>query len=271
MPELPEVETIVRGLQHRSVGQKIVRVKVSLPKIIRGDKERFVSLIEGASIEEVRRQGKIIILGLSNGMSILVHLKLTGQLLYISQDVPADRHTHLVFSLSGGEELRYVDLRQFGYFLLTETSEIFHLPQLSALGPDPLKISLDEFKGLISKRSGRIKSLLLNQSFLAGIGNIYADEILHLSGIHPLQQAHILSESKIKRLHQAIREVLARTIKYRGSSVSDYLDLAGQEGNYQRFHQVYQREGKPCLTCQAKIARLKIGNRSSYFCPNCQS
>ena len=270
MPELPEIETIVRGLQQQIVGQKIVRVKVNLAKIVRGDKERFASLIEGASIFEVRRQGKIIILGLSNGMSILVHLKLTGQLHCTLPEKPAIKHTHLVFDLSGGEELRYVDLRQFGYFLLTKTSEISHLPQLSALGPDPLKISLDEFKGLISKRSGRIKSLLLNQSFLAGIGNIYADEILHLSGIHPLQPAHLLSEPKIKRLHQAIREVLTRAIEYRGSSVSDYLDSNGQEGSYQRFHRVYRREGKPCLACQAKIARLKIGNRSSYFCPNCQ-
>lgn len=273
MPELPEVETIVRGLQQYLVGQKIVRARVNLPKIIRGDKESFVSLIEGASIEieEVRRQGKIIILGLSNGMSILIHLKLTGQLLYTLPKKPVVKHTHLVFSLSGGKELRYVDLRQFGYFLLTATSQLSRLRELSILGPEPLEISSNELKRLISKRKARIKSLLLNQSFLAGIGNIYADEILHLSGINPLQPAHMLNDPKIKRLHQAIRKVLTRAIKYRGSSVSDYLDLAGQEGSYQRFHQVYQREGKPCLTCQAKITRLKIGNRSSYFCPNCQS
>lgn len=270
MPELPEVETIVQGLRERIVGSKIVRIKINLPKIIRGNEEKFVSIVEGASIKEVGRRGKVIILGLSNGMSILVHLKLSGQLLCTLPEKPAIKHTHLVFNLSGGEELRYIDLRQFGYFLLTESSEIFHLPQLSTLGPEPLEVSLDEFQRLISKRKTRIKSLLLNQSFLAGIGNIYADEILHLSGIHPLRPVHTLSTLEVKKLYQAIREVLTEAIKYRGSSVSDYLDLAGQEGSYQRFHRVYQRQEEPCRTCQTKIARLKIGNRSSHFCPNCQ-
>lgn len=271
MPELPEVETIIRGLRQKIVGQEIIGIGVNLLKIVRGKKKKFISLAEGARIQEIRRRGKIILIDLSNGMSLLIHLKLTGQLIYARPKEPMAKHTHLIFNLSNGRQLRYIDLRQFGYFLLAKTSQLSQLPQLKDLGPDPLKVSLDEFKKLLSKRRGRIKSLLLNQMFLAGIGNIYADEALHRAKIHPLQPAHTLSSSKVKRLHQAIREVLTEAIKQKGSSVSDYVDSSGQDGNYQKFHRVYQREGKPCLACQTKIARLKIGNRSSYFCPNCQS
>ncbi len=270
MPELPEVETIVRGLQQKIIGQKIVRVRVILPKIIQMDAKKFIHLVQGVCIREVNRRGKVIIIGFSNRMSLLVHLKLTGQLIDTVPEEPLDKHTHLIFELSGGRQLRYLDLRQFGYLLLVETAQLSHLRQLNLLGPDPLKISLNEFRKLISTRAGRIKSLLLNQSFLAGIGNIYADEILHRARIHPLQSAKILGDFRVERLYEAIKEVLTGAIEYKGSSISDYVDSNGNKGNYQSFHQVYQREGKPCFTCGNKIARLKIGNRSSYFCLNCQ-
>lgn len=270
MPELPEIETIVRELQQKIIGQKIVSVRIILPKIIKMDAKEFISLVEGVYIQEVKRRGKIIIILLSNGMSLLVHLKLTGQLIDTAPEEPLNKHTHLIFELSGGRHLRYFDLRQFGYFLLAETAQLPRLRQLNLLGPDPLKISLNEFRKLISTRAGRIKSLLLNQSFLAGIGNIYADEILHRARIHPLQSAKTLSDSRIEILYEAIKEVLIKAIEYKGSSVSDYVDSNGNKGNYQKFHQVYQREGKPCFTCTNKIARLKISNRSSYFCLDCQ-
>lgn len=270
MPELPEVETIIRGLQQQLIGLKIVRIRVILPKVIREDKERFVSLLKGASVQGIKRRGKIILIALSNKMTILVHLKLSGQIIYTSPEKPSSKHTHLIFDLSDGNQLRYIDPRQFGYFLLINNSELSQIRQLTTLGPDPLKISLDDFKERISKRKGRIKSLLLNQSFLAGIGNIYADEILHQAQIHPLEPAQTISIPQIEKLYQSIKEILTEAIKQKGSSIRDYLDSSGQEGGYQKLHQVYQREGKPCFTCQTKIARLKIGSRSSYFCPNCQ-
>lgn len=267
MPELPEVETIIRGLQQQLVGLKIVRIRVNLPKVIRrGD----ISLLKGAAIQGISRRGKIILITLSNKITILVHLKMSGQIIYTSSEKPATKHTHLIFELSDGNQLRYIDPRQFGYFLLIKNSELSQIRPLTTLGPDPLKISLDDFKERISKRKGRIKSLLLNQSFLAGIGNIYADEILHQAQIHPLKPAQNISVPQIERLYQASKEILTEAIERKGSSIRDYLDSSGQEGNYQKLHQAYQREGKPCLTCQTKIARLKIGGRSSYFCPNCQ-
>ncbi|MFH1824170.1 MAG: bifunctional DNA-formamidopyrimidine glycosylase/DNA-(apurinic or apyrimidinic site) lyase [Candidatus Firestonebacteria bacterium] len=267
MPELPEVETIVRGLQKQIVGKKIVGVKVILPKIVRGDAGDFITFVSGATIQKVWRRGKMIVINLSKGRSLLIHLKLTGQLLYISKDAPVTKHTHLVFKLSTGQQLHYLDVRQFGYFCLADTSLV---EGLTPAGLEPLKISLNKFKKIIQSKKARMKSLLLNQSFLAGIGNIYADEILHKAHIHPLQHAHTLSQIQITRLYRNIKEVLKKAIKYRGSSVSDYVDSGGQKGNYQRYHRVYRRAGKPCFTCQKKIVRIKIGGRSSYFCPNCQ-
>ncbi|MEW6609469.1 MAG: bifunctional DNA-formamidopyrimidine glycosylase/DNA-(apurinic or apyrimidinic site) lyase [bacterium] len=270
MPELPEVETIVRGLQQQIIGQKIIKVSVHLPKIIKQETKEFASQLKDTQIQGISRRGKMIIITLSNNLSLLIHLKLSGQIVYTSPRSPMANHTHLVIELSGGNQLRYIDLRQFGYVILTKTSILSELTQLAGLGDEPLKISLSDFKRLISTKKGRIKSLLLNQSFLAGIGNIYADESLHLARIHPLQLASTLTQSQIKILYQSIRNVLSAAILYRGSSISNYVDSSGQEGGYQRFHRVYQREGQVCVTCQEKISRVKIGGRSSYFCPHCQ-
>lgn len=268
MPELPEVETIVNGLQGQIVGKKIVGVRVILPKIIRGKERDFITLIPETPIQMVRRRGKMMVIDLAGGRSILVHLKLTGQLVFSSSDAPVAKHTHLILELSDGYQLRYLDMRQFGYLCLTDVSMV---QKLTPSGAEPLEILGDEFKKLLPSRKARIKPFLLNQSFIAGIGNIYADEILHRAGIHPLQLTHTLSETQIIRLYQSMQQVLRQAIEHRGSSISDYVDSNDQKGNYQRYHQVYQREGQPCLTCREKIARIKIGGRSSYFCPNCQN
>ncbi|MFH1096507.1 MAG: zinc finger domain-containing protein [Candidatus Desantisbacteria bacterium] len=192
---------------------------------------------------------------------------MSGQLVYSSTELPVTKHTHLILELSDGYQLRYLDVRQFGYLCLAEISMV---QGLTPSGAEPLEISGDEFKGLMPSRRTRIKPLLLDQSFLAGIGNIYADEILHKTGIHPLQHSHTLSETQIAKLYQAMQEILSQAIEQKGSSISDYVDLNGQKGNYQRYHHVYQRQGQPCLTCQREITRIKIGGRSSHFCPNCQ-
>ena len=267
MPELPEVETIIRGLQKQIVGKKIVDVKVILPRIIRGEAGDFITLVSGTTILKVWRRGKMIVIDLSTQRSILIHLKLTGQVIHIPSDAPVIRHTHLILELSNGYQLRYLDLRQFGYLCLTDTSIVW---ELTPSGQDPLEISEDEFKALMQSRKARIKPLLLNQSFIAGIGNIYADEILHKAGIHPLQHTHTLSQMQITKLYQAMQEILRQAIEQKGSSIRDYVDSSGQQGDYQRYHHVYQRQGQPCLTCHTEIAQIKIGGRSSHFCPRCQ-
>lgn len=267
MPELPEVETIVRGLQKQIVGKKIIGVRVLLPKIVRGGERDFTTLVSGTTIQKVWRRGKMIVFDLSAERSILIHLKLTGQVVYISADAPIVKHTHIILELSDGQQLRYLDLRQFGYLCLTDASMI---AGLTPSGAEALEISGDEFNRMMQSRKARIKPLLLNQSFLAGIGNIYADEILHRAKIHPLQHTSTLNKAQITKLYQAMQEVLRQAIEQRGSSISDYVDSSGQKGNYQRYHQVYQRQGQPCFTCQERISRIKIGGRSSHFCPYCQ-
>lgn len=267
MPELPEVETIVRGLQEQIVGKKIVGIKVILPKIVRGDAGDFITLVSGTIIQKAWRRGKMLVIDLSSERSILIHLKLSGQLVFSLSDAPVAKHLHLILELSDDYQLRYLDVRQFGYFCLTKTSMV---QGLTPTGSEPLEILWDEFKGLIQSKKTRIKPLLLDQSFLAGIGNIYADEILHRAKIHPLQQSYTLSESQVTRLYQAMKKILRDAIEHRGSSINDYVDSSGQKGDYQKYHQVYGKEGESCLTCQEKIARIKIGGRSSYFCPNCQ-
>ncbi len=267
MPELPEVETIVRGLQKQIIGKKIVGIKVILPRIIRGEAEDFITLVLGTTIQKVWRRGKMIVVGLSTQRSILIHLKLTGQLVYISAELPITKHTHLILELSDGQQLRYLDVRQFGYLCLVDNSLV---QELTPLGVEPLELSRDKFKALMQSRKALIKPFLLNQSFIAGIGNIYADEILHKAGIHPLQRTHTLGQMQIAKLYQAMQEVLRQAIEQKGSSIRDYVDSSGQQGDYQRYHQVYQRQGQPCLTCHEKIVRVKIGGRSSHFCPRCQ-
>lgn len=270
MPELPEVETIVRGLRKNIPHQKISRVKVNLDKVVKNDKKDFGSLLTGLVFQDVRRRGKMIIFDLSEGWSLVVHLKMTGQLIYTQPEAPVTKHTHLVFELNSGDQLRYVDLRQFGYLLLARTDQVDKLPQLAELGPDALEISCQEFQKLIASKKGAIKPLLLNQSFLAGLGNIYADESLHLAQIPPRRPASALTSSQTEKLYQVIRKTLTKAIDLKGSSVNNYVDSDGERGSYQKLHQVYGREGKPCFQCGQFIKRLKLNSRSTYFCPSCQ-
>ncbi|MEW5766377.1 MAG: bifunctional DNA-formamidopyrimidine glycosylase/DNA-(apurinic or apyrimidinic site) lyase [bacterium] len=270
MPELPEVETIVRGLKEKIPGQQINRVKVNLDKVVKGDKKDFGLRLTGLAFQDVRRRGKMIVFHLSEGWSLVVHLKLTGQLIYTQPEAPVAKHTHIIFELERGNQLRYLDLRQLGFLLLARTDQVDNLPQLTELGTDALEISSQDFGKLISSKRGAIKSLLLNQSLLAGVGNLYSDEALHRAQIHPLQPANTLTPSQIEKLYQAIRKILIKAIELKGSSVDNYVDSEGERGAYQAFHQVYDREGKSCFQCGQPVKRIKLGSRSTYFCPNCQ-
>ncbi len=262
MPELPEVETTVRSVAPRIEGRRIRRARFSSSFVLRQDAEAAAALLEGRRIETVRRHGKFIIAELSGGAFLTIHLGMTGKLLWNGAEGP---YTRAVFELDRGR-LVFDDPRQFG-----RIEAGTRLPdRIGRLGPDALHTAEEEFAKLLALRRGRIKPLLLNQLFLRGIGNIYADEALFRARIHPLAQAARLRRERVSRLYRAIQEVLRTAIERGGSSISDYVDAEGRRGWFQVSHQVYGREGEPCLECGAAIRRIVVGQRGTHYCPKCQ-
>jgi formamidopyrimidine-DNA glycosylase len=259
MPELPEVETIVRGLAPRLAGTRILAAEFRCPRVVRGHPERIV----GKTIRAVRRHGKYIVIDFADSTcSLGIHLGMTGKLLL---DHELGAHSHAIITLDRGM-LVYDDIRQFGRI---ELSEQFRA-RLEKLGPDPLSLSTDAFVSRLRARRAMVKPLLLNQGFLRGMGNIYTDEALHRARIHPRALASRLSRERASGLHRAIQEVLMESIETGGSSVSDYVDSDGRRGSFQLRHRVYGREGKPCLACSAPIRRILVAQRGTHFCPKCQ-
>jgi formamidopyrimidine-DNA glycosylase len=276
MPELPEVETIVRGLRTVLPGRTILSVRLGKTDFIE-DPVALAEMLPGRCIETVERLGKFIRLQLSAGagaksaereLSLIVHLGMTGWLGVRRQDDPVAPHTHAFFELEDGRELRYTDIRRFGQMRLVGGDQIDAFKD--SLGQEPLEISASEFNRRLAGRRARIKALLLDQSVFRGIGNIYADESLWQARIHPARLAARLKPAELVGLRNAIRRVLQRAILDRGSSISNFVDAEGQPGEYQRRHRVYGREGKPCFRCGTKIQRAIVAGRSSYFCPRCQ-
>jgi len=275
MPELPEVETIARGLNTRVAGDTIESVWIgSKPEVLKSPAKKIAGMLEGRRIELVRRVGKHIVVDLDGDgrkrakalaqarPQWIVHLGMTGRLLISRQEDEIEKHTHLVAKLASGRELRYVDPRRFGRLSVTSGFE--------APGAEPLKIDLESFIKLFRGRKTPIKSALLNQSLLSGVGNIYADEALFRSGIRPRRRAASLTRDDLSRLHKALREVLKEAIRMGGSSISDYVDSNGDEGFFQLQHRVYGREGEPCLICKTPVKRLVIAGRSAHYCRKCQ-
>ena len=264
MPELPEVETVARSIAPL-VGRRIVTAEFRNLRILRGgDPDEMSRRISGRRITEIKRYGKYILLTLdkNNGGYLIVHLGMTGRLLLAG--APA-KHTHAIFTFDKGV-LMYDDSRQFGRLLYSA-----EFPQrLLKLGPEPLEVPVEDFAAAMKRRKTKIKSLLLNQSFLRGVGNIYADESLFRAGIHPLALAARIRKDRARRLYDAIVTVLQEAIAAGGSSISDYVDAEGREGFFQINHRVYQRAGEPCVTCGSVIRRTIVGQRSSHFCPACQ-
>lgn len=254
MPELPEVETVVRSLAPYITGQRIEHVEIRLPRIFKG------SPPEGRAILNVTRHGKFILLSLAPAGYLIVHLGMTGKLRW---NAAREKHTHAIFTLSDGE-LTYTDARTFGSIESSDT-----LPErVSKLGPDALAVPEAEFLERLNARKGRIKSRLLNQLFLRGLGNIYADEALFRAGIHP--GTNKISRRRALLLHAAVQQVLGEAVEARGSSISDYVDAENQRGSFQNQHRVYGREGEPCVNCGTPIRRIVITQRSSHYCPKCQ-
>lgn len=281
MPELPEVETVARGLRQTILGRRILSVTLGKTDFI-DDPVALEQHLPGRRIEAVERYGKFMLLRLSaeaatNGnvgddaakqASLLVHLGMTGQMAPSPAEKPPEKHTHVCMLLDDGRELRYTDARRFGRIAYLTEAPL--AKELNRFGADPLEISKEEFVKRIRERRARIKALLLDQGMLRGVGNIYADESLWRAKIHPAQLGAILSRRQAETLWRALQEVLRKAIVMRGSSISDFLDAEGQPGEYQRHHRAYGREGKGCHRCKTTIRRGIVAGRSSYFCPKCQ-
>jgi formamidopyrimidine-DNA glycosylase len=276
VPELPEVETIRRGLEREAVGKRIKSVDVHGTRTVRRQtKKNLISRLEGAKITGVERRGKYLVLKLDSGELLVVHLGMSGQLLRAAPKDAVAKHTHVIMSFTQGGQLRFVDPRTFGELFVTAPDELTNeIPELADLGMDPLDepISWVTFGHKLMARTTKLKQLLMDQSFIAGIGNIYSDEILWEAGLRHDRTPQSLSSMEVRRLYRAVVEVLHEAVKHRGSTLGDqqYVDLHGKPGEYQLLHQVYDREGQACRRCRATIAKTKVSGRSSYFCPACQ-
>lgn len=277
MPELPEVETVVRGLRSRLMGQIITRVEVRQSPtagLVRGNLRRFRQTLRHATIGRLHRRAKYILVELHRGAEAdpahtwIVHLGMTGQLYACKPQAERLKHTHLILDLSSGEQVRLCDPRRFGKTLVLPTDRVPEF--LSHAGPDPLEISPEDFTGLLAGRKAPIKNLLLNQTLLSGLGNIYANEALFLAGIHPATPAGRLRAGQAEVLHRVIRRVLREAIAGNGTTISDYRTAEGAPGGYQNRLRVYGREGEPCPRCGALIKRLVLAQRSAHYCPVCQ-
>ncbi len=293
MPELPEVETVARGLDRTVTGDVIESVWLgSKPEPLKSPAREIAAALQSKRIAGVRRVGKHIVVDLDpvnvssrnrrpksdtsakNGKrraapaanakaQWIVHLGMTGRLLVCPPDAELAKHTHAVIQLASGRELRFVDPRRFGRLSVAHGFE--------APGSEPLEVELERFVSLFKGRMTPIKSALLNQKLLSGVGNIYADESLFRAGLRPRRRAATLSREDLRRLYLAVQAVLKEAIAAGGSSVSDYVDSEGEEGFFQLEHRVYGREGEPCLVCKTPIKRVVIAGRSSHYCPKCQS
>jgi len=276
MPELPEVETVARGVHDRVRGERILETWfASHREPFKTPAARQARGLEGRNILAVHRTGKHIVfeLGPANdqpgepGAQWIVHLGMTGRLLVTSPDAPLAAHTHARLSLAGGRELRFVDPRRFGRL---EFRDLARDRGFAGPGAEPLTIGPDEFAALFRRRRIAIKPALLNQKLLSGVGNIYADESLFRARIRPRKAAGRLTRAELERLRQALRQVLKHAIRLGGSSISDYVNADGAKGFFQLEHCVYQRTGEPCRTCGTSIRRIVLGGRSTHYCPHCQ-
>jgi formamidopyrimidine-DNA glycosylase len=275
MPELPEVETVVRGLRLSLPGSSIADVRFGKTDFV-DDPAAIAELLPGTRIVDVTRLGKFICIALeatasesaASQLFFIIHLGMTGRLTVTPAAQPVLAHTHGFFSLSDGRELRYTDIRRFGRMLVVAHPDLAKFT--GQLGREPLEVTADEFCKSFGGRRARLKALLLDQSVLRGIGNIYADESLFRARLHPARIAANLTKEQLLGLHRKVQEVLAEAIRARGSSVSNYVDSEGNRGEFQLRHRVYQRDGKPCFRCKATIRHMIVAGRSTHFCPRCQ-
>jgi formamidopyrimidine-DNA glycosylase len=273
VPELPEVETIVSDLRPHLVGRTIVRCDLLFPTIVRHpEPEAFVDSVVGLHITAVGRRGKYIVIRADAGVLLVVHLGMSGQLRIVDPEIPMALHTHAVFDLDDGRQLRYTDPRRFGRLLLGTEPDLLASRAMPRLGPEPIDPEFDAeaLYKRFRKRRVQLKAILLDQSTIAGVGNIYADESLHLARLRPDRLAGGLSRKSVRRLHESLRQSLQVAIANRGSSVDTYRDAWGAMGTQQEKLLVYGRAGEPCFTCGRPLSLIRIAGRSTVFCRRCQ-
>ena len=273
MPELPEVETVAADLRPHLVGRTILRADLRFPAIVRHpEPEQFIDLVAGLRIETVGRRGKYILIGLDHERVLVVHLGMTGQLRIVAPSTPIANHTHAIFDLDDGMQLRYRDPRRFGRILLGTESDLLLARAMPRLGPEPIDpdFSADALYAALRRRKAPLKAVLLDQKMLAGVGNIYADESLFRARLRPDRIAERVSRKSAARLRDALKDSLEMAIRNRGSSVDTYRDAWGEMGGQQEVLQVYGRGGEPCLTCGRPLASVRIAGRTTVFCRHCQ-
>lgn len=289
MPELPEVETIKRSLQKTIIGKKIKNIEVRKPKIFQGEKKEVI----GKKIEGIERRGKVLIIRLSGNKNLVVHFKLTGQMVWVGKskrageregervtlghpipfagsELPA-KTTHVIFTIDGGK-LFYNDLRQFGWIKVVNSKQLSVISDQLGIEPLTPEFTLEKLSQILQSSRRPVKLILMDQGKIAGVGNIYANDALFEAGIIPTRSANALNQSMVKKLHQAIEKVLEQGLKYGGSSARDeaYIKPTGEPGSYQEHFRVYQREGEKCPKCGGVIKRSQLGGRGTFYCPKCQ-
>ena len=289
MPELPEVETIRRGLAGVLPGKRIKAVEVRLPKSWQLAGPEGMQRIKGARVEHIERRGKALLIALSSGLTLLIHLKMTGQLIYREKrrtvlagghptaDIALGQYpvkaTHVILTFTDGSELFFNDQRTFGYIKPMPSEDLAQVPLLKSLGPDALErgLTFAKFSERLDRRpAAKLKPLLLDQTFVSGLGNIYVDESLNLARLHPLRTAGSLSTAQRRRLYDAIRTVLRSALRYGGTSDNTYVTVRGGKGDYLSHARVYHRTGLPCRRCGRPISRMVVAGRGTHYCPNCQ-
>lgn len=285
MPELPEVETIRLGLQKYFVGHKIEGVEVKIPKILEGS----VKDVIGAKVINARRFGKGLVIDLSNGNSLAIHVKLTGQLIYRDEKtkkIPVSKKvgelpskfTHVIFKLDQNAYLYYNDIRRFGWIKVIKTDEVANLPFFKGMGPEPFGseasgqavLTLDKFKSVLSSSNLAVKTLIMDQKKIGGIGNIYANDACYFAKIDPKRPAKTLNPKEVELLYEGVHKSMEKSLKYGGSSELTYVNVLGQEGEYQNHTLIYGRDGDICERDGGKIQKIFLGGRGTYFCPACQ-
>jgi formamidopyrimidine-DNA glycosylase len=266
MPELPEVETVVRDLRPLLVGRRLGAAVVGgkLRRPWSGD-------VSGAVVQALRRRGKWIVAELEPEGRLVVHLGMTGQLTVVGGGEAVADHVHVRFPLDDGRELRFRDVRRFGSVELFPDEAAVTAFLGERLGPEPDELEAEAFAAAVRGSKRPVKATLLDQTVVAGVGNIYADEALHRAGLHPERRGPTLTPAECERLRLAVAEVIAFAIEHRGSSIRDYIGGSGLRGEFQHEHRAYGRGGQPCLTCETAIRVVRVGGRSSHFCPQCQT
>ena len=284
MPELPEVETIKNDLSQKILDKTITAAEARTPRLVKSGAKKFKEVLTGNQFKKINRRGKLIYMELKSGDFLLIHLKMTGQLIYqqgekiiggghgeLAEEKLPGRHTHVILSFRDGSHLYFNDLRQFGYMRIVSQIELEK--ELKKFGIEPLTagFSLKNFVEIFANKKTSAKALLMNQKFIAGLGNIYADEVCFYAKVKPSRRVPSLTEGEIKKLYQGCRVILAKAVKARGTTFSDYVDADGRQGGFIKFLKVYGRKGEKCRRCRrGGIVKIKQGGRGTHFCPQCQ-